>query len=220
MKSKIVSGTIIIFIMFFSACSQKPENKPEQKTDVKEFMGQWTLAISGGTVGWLEVKQEDGYLDANLLWKFGSVLPAPYVYMAGNTLYVGHGTRNVNRERKYDGDESSVMRYPDWLAVQMDGDNIKGYNLLAKTDGTGVDSVSFTGTKLPPVPPAPDLSSLKFGKPITLFNGKDMSGWETINPNGKNSFHVENGVLYKDPVHRQSYARLGHGFCFRGAGLL
>ena len=201
MKSNIISQICIIlsFLLFFS-CQQKPVNKPAPKTDVNSFMGQWTLAIDGGSVGWLEVKQADGYLDANLLWQGGSVLPVPYVYMANNTLYVGHGTRDVKRDRKYDGDESSVMNYPDWLEVRMDGDKMTGYDLRARIDGTGLDTTSFTGTKLPPVPPAPDLSSLKFGEPVTLFNGKDLTGWEKIDPKGKNPFHVDNGVLVKDPV--------------------
>jgi hypothetical protein len=33
-----------------------------------------------------------------------------------------------------------------------------------------------------------------------LFNGKDLSGWKLVNENGKNPFHVVDGVLVKDPV--------------------
>lgn len=209
MKSNIISGKfIVLFVLIFSSCQQKPVTQPDQKTDVKEFMGMWTLAIDGGSVGWLQVKQEDGYLDANLLWQGGSVLPVPYVYIAGNILYVGHGSRDVKRERKYDGNESSVMNYPDWLEIRMNGDEMKGYDFRAKIDGSGLDSTSFTGSKLPPVPPAPDLSSLKFGKSITLFNGKDLTGWEKVNPKGENPFHVDDGILVKDPKQVEGQPRI------------
>lgn len=192
----------VTFLLVFSACQDKqtPAATPVQKTDINDFIGDWTIAIHDGSVGWLQVKQADGYVDANLLWQGGSVLPVPYIYLAGNTLYVGHDTRNVERARKYDGDESSEMNYPDWLEIQKSGDKITGYNLRAKTDGTGLDSTAFTGTKLPDPGPAPDLTALKYGNAITLFNGKDLTGWEPLDPNGKNPFHVKDGILIKDPV--------------------
>ncbi len=90
------------------------------------------------------------------------------------------------------------MMYPDWLEVWKKGDSIAGYDLIPKTDGTGIDTLSFTGAKLPPPPPAPDLSSVKYGKPDTLFNGKDLTGWSPLNPNVKNPFSVENGILVKN----------------------
>jgi len=45
-----------------------------------------------------------------------------------------------------------------------------------------VDTTTFKGKKLPPVPPAPDLNNVKYGEPITLFNGKDLTGWTLTNP--------------------------------------
>lgn len=202
MKTYKISRLLLITFLFaFSACQEKQTTSvtPEQKANINDFVGNWTIAIQDGSVGWLQVKQEAGYIDANLLWQGGSVLPVPYIYLAGNTLYVGHDTRTVERARKYDGDESSEMNYPDWLQIQKSGDKITGYNLRARTDGVGLDSTAFTGTKLPDPGPAPDLTALKYGQPITLFNGKDLTGWEPLDPNRKSPFHVKDGVLIKDP---------------------
>ncbi len=39
----------------------------------KIFMELWSIDIEGGAVGWLEVHDKNGYLDADLLWIGGSV---------------------------------------------------------------------------------------------------------------------------------------------------
>jgi hypothetical protein len=219
MKSSVGYKLLLISaLLFFYSCqqknvsdkTQKTSTNPPPKTDINDFAGQWTIDIKGGSVGWLEVSQKDNYVDANLLWEGGSVLPVPYIFMAGNTLYVGHETINVDRNRKYDGDESLSMMYPDWLEIRKDGDKITGYELRPNTNGIGVDSVSFIGTKLPPVPPAPDLAKVKYGKPIVLFNGKDLTGWKLINENGKSPFHVKDGVLVKDPVQVKGQPRVNY----------
>ena len=46
------------------------------------------------------------------------------------------------------------------------------------------------------MPATPDLSKVKFGNPITLFNGKDLTGWRLTNPNADNGWSVvDGGVL-------------------------
>ena len=49
---------------------------------------------------------------------------------------------------------------------------------LVKTLADGKEErVRFTGAKVPPMPEAaPDLSKVRFGHPISLFNGRDMTG--------------------------------------------
>lgn len=44
---------------------------------------------------------------------------------------------------------------------------------------------NFTGKRMPEMPAKPDLSKVKYGKPIALFNGKDLSGWVLMNPKQK-----------------------------------
>lgn len=45
------------------------------------------------------------------------------------------------------------------------------------------------------MPPAPDLSKkLKFGDPIQLLNGKDLTGWSLIK-SADNGWSVVDGVL-------------------------
>ncbi|NOR73688.1 MAG: DUF1080 domain-containing protein, partial [Draconibacterium sp.] len=65
-----------------------------------------------------------------------------------------------------------------------------------------VNETKFNGWKLPDVGVAPDLSKVKFGKPIQLFNGKNLDGWKLINPKQANGFKVVDGVLVNDPVNK------------------
>jgi hypothetical protein len=98
-----------------------------------------------------------------------------------------------------------------WLEIGKKGDKIEGYLLTPKRSGIGVDSAFFTGTKLPPVPPAPDMKGLKFGKPVSLFNGKDLTGWRLINEKQKNGFTVVDGVLVNDPVQAEGQPHISYG---------
>ena len=161
------------------------------------FAGMWTLEVEDGAVGWLEVHNKNGYLDANLLWKGGSVVPVANVYQVDENNLVVTRTQTVDRS---DDRQHTVTQT---FQFKKSGDKLKGTATFPKRDGSGVNTEKFKGWKLPPVPPAPDLSKVKYGTPIDLFNGKDLSGWRLINPNDKNGFKVENGVLVNDPVHTE-----------------
>jgi len=53
----------------------------------------------------------------------------------------------------------------------------------------------FTGKRIPALPARPDLAKVKFGAPIQLFNGKDLTGWRLIKPESDNGWRVKDGVL-------------------------
>lgn len=170
---------------------------PEKK-DTHPFLGMWTLEIEGGKVGWLEVHEKEGFLDANLLWIGGSVLPVGHVYLADeNTLMV---TRTQERIRKTDsqGDER-VHTVTTILRIKRVGDHLAGTMTQPNWKGIGETQTAFIGTLLPDVPPKPDLSVVSYGEPIQLFNEKDLSGWKLINPDHVNGFRVINKELVNDP---------------------
>lgn len=196
-----------------TSCKVKtqPETVSVQKTDLSEFLGQWTIDIQDGKVGWLEVRQEDGYPDADLLWIGGSVSPVASVYMDNaNHLIV---TRIDNVVRKKDENNTPVRSHQvaNWLEVSKKGDQIAGFLLRPRRDGTGVDSTSFTGTKLQAPPAAPDLANLKYGTPINLFNGKDLTGWKLIDEKQKNGFYAKDGILGTDPVQVEGEKHISYG---------
>src|SRR5690606_29550701 len=61
------------------------------------FLGRWALTIPGDRAGWLSITNDQGYLDGEILWGGGSVVPVESVYINGDTLVV---TRHEDVERK------------------------------------------------------------------------------------------------------------------------
>ncbi len=167
------------------------------------FMGMWGLEIEGGGVGWLHVNEDAGFLDAELLWIGGSVLPVSNVYLADeNTLVVTRTTISKKSE-----DRNHTITHT--LRIKKTGDSLKG--TMSGPGRTGESMANFTGKRMPSMPNKPDLSKVTYGKPLALFNGKDMTGWELINPNQKNGFKVMNGTLVNDPVQPENGKHISYG---------
>jgi len=202
MKPILTFSLVILFSIFITSCTVEVNTDSVQKTDISEFLGQWTIDIQGGSVGWLEVRQEDNFLNADLLWESGSVEPVSNVFLAKDNVLVVQRSSNVSPTRV-------ITR---WLEIEKEGsDKINGWLLTPRFNGKGVDSTSLTGTKLPDVPPAPDLARIKFGTPITLLNGKDLTGWKLINEKQKNGFTVIDGVLSNNPAQTEGEPHVSYG---------
>ena len=75
---------------------------------VDPFLGYWALTTPEGRAGWLSVTQENGYLDASILWGGGSVV------LVAN----GFGTFDINSSDPIAGVLSSMPTNtsPTWLA--------------------------------------------------------------------------------------------------------
>ncbi len=202
----------LVLTAFFSCKTETPQPVPVQKTDITEFFGQWTIDIQGGSVGWLEVRQEDKFINADILWGGGSVLPVSNIFLAGDRTLMIQRSNNVVRKRDEKNNPLVTSVVTEWLEINKKGaEEFEGILLRPKRSGLGVDTTTFTGKKLPPVPAAPDMQALKFGEPLTLFNGKDLSGWTLINLSQTNGWKVIDGTLVNDPVQKEGEAHISYG---------
>jgi len=211
MKTIFTCFGIVLISLSIISCNVKPKVEPVQKTDITEFLGQWTIDISGGSVGWLEVRQEKDYLDADLLWGGGSVNPMAHVYLSGDKFLVVTKVDKIIRTKDANNEPLKTQLITSWLEVQKKGDKIAGFIFNPHRDGKGIDSTSFVGTKLPPPPPAPDLTKIKFGTSVNLFNGKDLTGWRLTNEKQKNGFSAKDGVLTNDPAQTEGEHHVSYG---------
>lgn len=214
MNLTVVSKLIMVASLLLSlSCNGKKVGKDTAmvKNDVSLFLGQWTFDIGTNQVGWLEVRQNEGFLDGDLLWAEGSVVPVPFIYVNNNTLYVGRNPRKTVRAKDEGGKEIRSHNIPSWIEVKTNGDNIAGYHLTPKTAGIGVDTLWIKGTKLPDVPPAPDLSKIKFGEPIQLINKNGIMGWKLVEKERVNGWTVVDGVLFNNPVQKESEPQVRYG---------
>lgn len=202
MRKNVLCGLIlsVLLISFGSASAEESENP---------FVGNWALTLPGGYAGWLGVTQEEGYLDASIMWRWGSVVPVASVYMDGDTLYV---TRLHQVKRKdAEGKDVRTHTFTETIAAEISGDTIRLTRIAPRTDGNGVDREEFTGTRIPPLPPKPNLSKVKYGEPIELFNGRDLDGWMLLEPERANGWSVERGALVNNPVQKQGEEHIDYG---------
>jgi len=79
--------------------------------------------------------------------------------------------------------------------IWSEGGKLKGEIITTYPDDGKEVRDPFVGKRIPRMPSAPDLSLVKFGKPIELFNGKDLSGWKLRRPEKENGWSVEDGLL-------------------------
>jgi hypothetical protein len=211
MKKILIFFAVAVTSFSMISCKSEVKTEPVQKTDISEFLGQWTIDIQGGSVGWLEVRQEDNYLDGDILWGGGSVLPVSAIFIAKNHVLVVQRSNNVARKVDENKIPLKTQVVTDWLEIEKKGDKIDGILLTPRKNGTGVDTSTFSGTKLPPPPPAPDLSKVKFGTPVTLFNGKDLTGWRLVDEKQKNGFSVVDGILTNNPAQVEGQPHISYG---------
>ncbi len=173
------------------------------------YLGRWALTIPGGGAGWLGVTNERGFLEANILWGGGSVVPCESAYVDGDALVV---TRLNEVERKdAAGKVIAKQNFTRTVRATVSGDALNCTLFDPNTNGNGVSQSQFSGKKIPDVPPAPDLSKVKFGKPITLFNGKDLTGWKLTNAQQANGWSVKDGLLVNNPVNEEGKPHKPYG---------
>jgi len=156
----------------------------------KAFAGHWALKMSNGTAGWMALELTEGEWNGQL-WTVGEP--------------------KTIRDLKYLDGKLTFRRAlrigpPDYPGGPYTGDRVmRDLEATVKGDGIRVmmkvpDGQPFVhvGKRLPPLPPRPDLSKVKFGKPIRLFNGVDLTGWKLVNPRKINGWKVKDGVLVNE----------------------
>jgi hypothetical protein len=173
------------------------------------YIGRWALTIPGGGAGWLGVEQKDGYLDASILWGGGSVLPVDWVTVENGELYVLRLQKIERKNRS--GEVVRTQMRPEYIVAKVDGENLELTQLQAHRNGLGIEKRSFTGKRIPPLPPKPDLSKVKYGKPVKLFNGRNLDGWKLTNPRQVNGWSVKNGILINNPKQTEGRRHISYG---------
>lgn len=149
------------------------------------FIGRWALTIPGGGAGWLGVEEKDGALTSSVLWGGGSVVPTTSTNADGGALIVTR--ENKNKEGKITIET---------LVFKADGDALTGTTSKKNAEGKEVSKpAEFTGKRIADIPAKPDLSKVKYGEPVQLLNGKDLTGWRLLKEGVDNGWSVVDGIL-------------------------
>ena len=171
--------------MVFSFCYSRCRCGP-----LTRFVGDWALATEDGGAVWLGVDEKAGQLSVGLMWRGGGVRRAQNARVRDGKLHFE--TVSTRRGEKL----------VDKFVATLDGDRLTIEQPPANR---------ATGRRQPPLPPAPDLSRVRWGAPVTLFNGEDLSGWKLTNPAVENGWSVEDGALINRTPGRHATPRVRYG---------
>lgn len=156
------------------------------------FEGRFALTLPDGGAGWLGITRNQETWQGQILWGAGSVVPVASVEIRDETLVV---TRiHERKERNAEGREINV-REQEVIEGRWVGDHLEFTTRRQTRDGWSQPQ-RFTGRPIPPLPPRPDLSRVRFGEPVVLFNGRDLTGWRPFG--GRNGWRAADGILRND----------------------
>ncbi len=159
----------------------------------KPFLGSWAFELADGNPAWLQIRREDDTLSGFLLWSVGSARPVQKLSLQdGNLTFL----RKIRWKPYGRSDDTRVISKP--MSARLVGDRLKLTFKQTAPESSDEEVVVMTGKRMPPMPPRPDLSQIEFGKPIELFNGRDLTGWRLSNPDKTNGWRAEDGVLVNE----------------------
>ncbi len=182
-----VSGRRMLFVAvcgLLTAVLSGAADQASAADAAQPYLGGWDLTIPGGGAGWLGVTEKDGQLQASLLWGGGSVEPVASAKLEDGKLVLTRVQRS--------GGKGKATTATTTITAVATGDKL---DLTLNDPRREAGGVKFAGSRTPPVPPTPDLSKVKFGEPVVLFNGKDLTGWKLTNANAASGWSVQDGVL-------------------------
>ena len=87
-KSFVILGMVVATLMISSSFIKASD-------DPTPFLGSWALTLPNNVPGWMEVRQEEGYLVCDMLWGWASVFPLENVYMDGDKLILTRSRENA-----------------------------------------------------------------------------------------------------------------------------
>ncbi len=163
-----------------------------------DFVGRWAMKMPNGSAGWLSITEDSTGFHAEL-WTVGEPKACTNLALQNGRLSFERKLRIGKPE--YPSGPPTGPRITCELTAHVKGDVIN-IDLQMPAGADRAAEISFRGKRMPPVPARPDLSKLKFGAPIELFNGQDLTGWKLVNSKQINGWKAVDGALVNDTPKR------------------
>ena len=152
-----------------------------------ELLGDWSLDLDSGEPAWMSV----GEKEVRLRVYVGPEGPYPIAKVANGRIHFERRKR-----RKQNGRRITVSTA---VSVGITNGKLDGVILRPPRDGGEKETIRFTGKRIPPLPKSPpDLSQVRFGHPIPLLNGKDLTGWRPHEEDKIFGWSVKDGMLVNE----------------------
>jgi hypothetical protein len=145
---------------------------------VQQYLGRWDITLRAPDKeypSWIEVKEADGKLSADFVGRWGNARPLPTVRFQSHVLTF------VSPKEEEDAKRNLVFH-----------GEIRGDMVVGTVNGPKGGTWKWTAVRAPELKenPAP-----KWGQPVELFDGKDLTGWTMSDPKTKNPWKVVDGAL-------------------------
>jgi len=155
-----------------------PKKSADTTASAQEFLGRWDLTLKTPqreAPSWLEITEENGQVKVRMVSRWGHARPLPKAELSdGRLTFV---SPKEEEERKDD--------------MVFEG-RLSGNELVGTTTGPDGTQWQWTGERAPSLKPT---STLAWGKPVQLFNGKDLRGWRLSDPAATATWKVKRGAL-------------------------
>jgi hypothetical protein len=162
---------------YVQAKNSAPKSSSPSSDSANAFLGRWDLTLKAPDreyPSWLELRREGGQLKADMVGRWGNARPLPKVELSNDKLtFVSPKDEEAS---------PADMVFEGTLA---------GKTLSGAVNGPDGKVWQWTGRRAPALKPT---GEPKWGKPIPLFNGKDLGGWKMNGP-GTTVWKVDNGNL-------------------------
>ena len=173
---QIISLCCLLFFTTITLQSKSQQQNATSFSDTAKLIGRWDITITKGDKqmpSWLEV-QRSGYrtLVGEFVGTSGSARPISVIHFQD-------GVFDISIPPQWEQGTNNLM-----VKGSFAGDSLTG--TLQTPDG---NTVNWSAVH------APDLkrtSTITWGQPEKLFNGKDLTGWHAL---GTNQWLVKDGVL-------------------------
>lgn len=151
----------------------------ERPADVSPFLGRWDVTLhtpERDYALWLEIVQQSGPLRVRMVSRWGHARWLPSAELV-------NGQIRFVSPKEEEGRTDSDMIFEGHLA---------GKFLVGTTNGLDGTGWTWRGERAPMLKRA---RAPQWGKPVTLFNGRDLAGWRQSNPSTKSGWEVSGGTL-------------------------
>jgi hypothetical protein len=147
-------------------------------TSVKPFLGRWDLTLKAPDreyPSWLEIRQEGGELKAQMVGRWGNARPLPKIEIK-------------NGQLTFVSPKEEEARRDDMVFTG----KLVGETLSGTTTGPDGTPWPWSGRRAPSLKRT---TAPQWGKPISLFNGKDLTGWRMEKSSSGRTWKVEQRTL-------------------------
>lgn len=171
------TATLVLAVTLHSQAEKSGKASSASAENLQAYLGRWDLTLKAPDKeypSWLELRSENGQLKAEMVGRWGNARPLPRAELS-------QGRLTFVSPKEEEGSSNDLVFEGTLVGKTLSG-TLEGPN-GAKWQWTGVRAPALKAKGAP-----------KWGKPIDLFNGKDLAGWK-MSGNGTPAWKVENGNL-------------------------